>query len=199
MILLRSHSFTFALVPMNSDDGAAAKAKASATATEEAGESADNDPRATFGGVEEERVMNDSTLPRLPMAASSAARVADSNTATTLQKAQPAQVVPRSRKKVGRFGMADWSRLLASTNDLAQRKGRPLRKIRWDEIRQHASVHDGWIVLKQKVYNISPYMVYHPGGESILKAVLGKDATALFDRYHRWVNEDGYGKSLSLT
>jgi cytochrome b involved in lipid metabolism len=127
--------------------------------------------------------MNDSTLPR---------QVSPSPLASKEQQSSSSS----ARRKVGRFGMADWTRLLANSKDLAQRKGQPLRRIRWEEIRQHASVHDGWIVLKNKVYNISPYMVYHPGGESILKPVLGKDATPLFDKYHRWINEEGYVLSL---
>lgn len=98
------------------------------------------------------------------------------------------------RAKSGRFGLADWTRLLQSTNDLAQRKGQPIRKIRWEEIRQHNTEYDGWIVLKQKVYNIGPYLRYHPGGEDIIKRCLGKDVTQLYERYHRWVNEDGYAK-----
>ena len=53
-------------------------------------------------------------------------------------------------------------------------------------------MHDGWIVLRGKVYNLSPYLAYHPGGESILRGVLGKDATQLYDKYHRWVNEEKY-------
>jgi cytochrome b involved in lipid metabolism len=122
-----------------------------------------------------ERVMNDTTMP--PPARSS--------TAAAAPKSVP-------RRKVGRFGLADWTRLLASSNDLAQRKGQPLRKIKWDEIRQHKSVHDGWMVVKGKVYFISPYLAYHPGGETILKGVLGKDATRLYEKYHSWVNEDGY-------
>lgn len=124
------------------------------------------------GARSDERVMNDSTMP--PPAQGRAAK--------------PASVL---RRKVGRFGLSDWTRLLSSSKDLAQRKGAPLRKIRWDEIRQHRSVHDGWIVLKNKVYVITPYIAYHPGGETVLKGVLGKDATQLYDKFHRWVNEDG--------
>ncbi len=60
------------------------------------------------------------------------------------------------------------------------------------EVQQHKSLHDGWIVLRGKVYNLSPYIAYHPGGESILRGVLGKDATKLYDKYHRWVNEEKY-------
>lgn len=123
----------------------------------------------------DERVMNDTTMPP-PKKGATAARNTES----------------APRRKVGRFGLSDWTRLVAASKDLAQRHGKPLRKIRWDEIRKHNTVHDGWIVLKGKVYFISPYLAYHPGGEAILKKVLGKDASQLYDKYHRWVNEDGY-------
>lgn len=44
------------------------------------------------------------------------------------------------------------------------------------------------MVFRNKVYFITPYLAYHPGGEAILVKCLGKDATALFDKYHSWVN-----------
>lgn len=39
-----------------------------------------------------------------------------------------------------------------------------------------------------QVYNITPYLKFHPGGEKILRSVYGKDGTASFEKYHRWVN-----------
>jgi hypothetical protein len=135
----------------------------------------------------DDRIMNDTTMPPPPSVSFSASAVANSNQQTRKMAPPP----PR-RKKEGRFGLAAWNRLVASSKDLAQRHGRPLRNdITWDEIRQHNTVHDGWIVLKGKVYFISPYLAYHPGGESVLKPVLGKDATQLYYKYHMWVNEDG--------
>jgi hypothetical protein len=130
-----------------------------------------------------------------------AAAVGTSVTSSTVLAPPP--VLPRRKvvvpnlKGTGRggrrFGLSDWTRLLATANDLAQRKGQAIRSnISWSEIQQHCTVHDGWTVIKNKVYHLSPYLVYHPGGESILKSVLGKDATILFNKYHRWVNEDGY-------
>jgi len=102
--------------------------------------------------------------------------------------------IPRRRDQVALrkgFGLSDWNKLLRSSTDLAQRRGRPLQRYRWNEIKRHRAPYDGWVVLRGKVYNIASYLPYHPGGESILRKVLGKDITALYDKYHRWVNEEG--------
>ena len=42
-----------------------------------------------------------------------------------------------------------------------------------------------------QVYNITQYLDYHPGGVSILMKGAGKDCTALFNKYHAWVNIEG--------
>ena len=87
------------------------------------------------------------------------------------------------------FGLHDWMTLLRRAKDLAQRKGAPLRRdITLAEVQTHNKPYDGWMVLRGKVYNIGPYLAYHPGGSEILEKCLGKDATRLFDRYHAWVN-----------
>lgn len=39
-----------------------------------------------------------------------------------------------------------------------------------------------------QVYNISPYLRFHPGGSDILMKAAGKDGTTLFNKYHPWVN-----------
>jgi len=128
--------------------------------------------------MSDDRIMNDSTLPK---------KSSSSSKTNLRQKVRPS----------GRFGPAEWNRLLNLSKDLAQRKGQPLRRIPIDEIQKHSSVYDGWIVLNGKVYNITPYLAYHPGGQKILKPVLGKDGTALFHKYHPWVNEEGViGKLL---
>lgn len=36
-----------------------------------------------------------------------------------------------------------------------------------DEVRQHQTEGQMWTVLKGRVYNISPYMKFHPGGIAI--------------------------------
>lgn len=86
------------------------------------------------------------------------------------------------------FALYDWKRLLRSSNDLAQRKGMPLRPITAEEIATHKKIFDGWMILHGKVYNIGPYLHYHPGGVEIMESCLGGDGSELFDKYHQWVN-----------
>lgn len=45
-----------------------------------------------------------------------------------------------------------------------------------------------WSSYQGKVYNISPYLPFHPGGEGELRRAAGKDGTKLFMEVHPWVN-----------
>lgn len=38
------------------------------------------------------------------------------------------------------------------------------------------------------MYNISPYLPFHPGGEPELLRAAGRDGTRLFAEIHPWVN-----------
>lgn len=79
--------------------------------------------------------------------------------------------------------------LLRRSKDLAQRRGAPIRRdIPASEVRTHNKPYDGWMILRGKVYNITPYLAYHPGGSEIMEKCLGGDGTVLFDKYHSWVN-----------
>jgi cytochrome b involved in lipid metabolism len=126
----------------------------------------------------EDRLMNDTTMPP--------------------PRRKTAVDVKERGVKTG-FGLHDWKRLLQHSNDLAQRKGAPLRRdFTASEVKLHNKDYDGWMILRGRVYNIAPYLHYHPGGVSILKGVLGKDATKLFDKYHQWVNIEGLIGPLCL-
>ena len=159
------------------------------------------------------RHMNDSTMPppkpKLQATSSSTTATATStarkNTKDdTLTMRSPAEIAMGIRQKVpppntgAKLGLADWMRLLSVTKDIAQLKGQSVRRnITVKEVQQHRTIHDGWMILQQKVYHISPYLAYHPGGINIMKSVLGKDGTILFQKYHPWVNIDGLiGKLL---
>src|SRR4029450_4289449 len=50
----------------------------------------------------------------------------------------------------------------------------------WDEVRQHTSPGDLWLVIDNKVYDVSQWMDEHPGGDFVLLQEAGKDATAAF-------------------
>lgn len=64
----------------------------------------------------------------------------------------------------------------------------PLRKISAAELAEHASQFDCWTAYNGRVYNITQYLPYHPGGIPKLMQGAGKDSTALFNKYHPWVN-----------
>nr|XP_004660521.2 cytochrome b5 reductase 4 isoform X1 [Jaculus jaculus] len=88
--------------------------------------------------------------------------------------------------KQGR-SLMDWIRLTKSGKDLTGLKGR-LVEVTEEELRKHNRKDDCWICIRGLVYNVSPYMEYHPGGEEELMRAAGSDGTDLFDQVHRWVN-----------
>lgn len=47
-----------------------------------------------------------------------------------------------------------------------------------------------WSSFSGKVYNITPYLPFHPGGEAELMKAAGRDGTKLFMDVHPWVNWD---------
>ncbi|KAF2681334.1 hypothetical protein K458DRAFT_420837 [Lentithecium fluviatile CBS 122367] len=47
-----------------------------------------------------------------------------------------------------------------------------------------------WSNYQGKVYNITPYLPFHPGGEGELRRAAGKDGGKLFMEVHPWVNWD---------
>ena len=55
-----------------------------------------------------------------------------------------------------------------------------LRLISLDEVRDHCSLEDGWMVLFDRVYNVSHLLRLHPGGEEVMADYLGYDATIAF-------------------
>ncbi|EEB91853.1 hypothetical protein MPER_09723, partial [Moniliophthora perniciosa FA553] len=57
-------------------------------------------------------------------------------------------------------------------------------------LKQHNKRDDAWSAFNGKVYNITPYLPFHPGGEKELMRVAGRDGTKLFAQTHAWVNVD---------
>ncbi|XP_021277165.1 cytochrome b5 domain-containing protein RLF [Herrania umbratica] len=89
------------------------------------------------------------------------------------------------------YSQMDWLRLTQTHPDLAGLKGQSNRRlISMSEVKQNQTEGSMWTVLKGRVYNISPYMKFHPGGVDMLMKAVGKDCTALFNKYHAWVNSE---------
>ena len=103
--------------------------------------------------------------------------------------------------------MMDWIRLTKSGKDLTGTGGKMLRVTK-KQLAKHNKRSDAWMALNGnnvqmsarpnhiaillslsgKVYNVTSYMDFHPGGWDELVRGAGIDATDLFNEVHRWVN-----------
>ncbi|XP_029359566.1 cytochrome b5 reductase 4 isoform X2 [Echeneis naucrates] len=83
--------------------------------------------------------------------------------------------------------LMDWIRFSKSGKDLTGLRGR-LIEVTQEELQKHNTREDCWTCIRGMVYNVTPYMDYHPGGEEELMKAAGIDGTGLFDQVHRWVN-----------
>lgn len=48
------------------------------------------------------------------------------------------------------------------------------------EISKHSSASDCWFIISGKVYDVTPYLPYHPGGPGLITPYCGTDATNAF-------------------
>jgi len=83
-------------------------------------------------------------------------------------------------------GALDWASLKSSGEDL--RGVDTLLRIPPSILKTHNTRGDAWTAIDGKVYNITPYLSYHPGGEKELMRAAGRDGTKLFTLTHSWVN-----------
>ncbi|XP_071112428.1 cytochrome b5 reductase 4-like [Haliotis cracherodii] len=110
--------------------------------------------------------------------------------ANSQQRISPSPSAGRNKValKPGR-SLMDWIRLGRSGQDLTGVGGKVL-EVSSEELAKHSRPEDSWIALRGKVYNITPYLEFHPGGIDELMRGAGKDGTQLFDEVHKWVNAE---------
>jgi cytochrome b involved in lipid metabolism len=100
---------------------------------------------------------------------------------------------PNPRKKVllaPGHSPLDWAHLIKSNKNLSGVDR--LKRVTPSMLKYHNGRRGkpAWASYQGKVYNISPYLPYHPGGEGELKRAAGKDGEKLFMEVHPWVNWD---------
>ena len=81
----------------------------------------------------------------------------------------------------------DWIRKCKTQQDMSGTGGRVL-EVSKEELAKHNTQEDCWIAVHGKVFNVTPYLDFHPGGVEELMKGAGKDATAIFNQVHQYVN-----------
>ncbi|KAI9745068.1 MAG: hypothetical protein M1818_001346 [Claussenomyces sp. TS43310] len=122
-----------------------------------------------------------------------------SRTASSLLPPPPSSAGPPARRR-GKIQLSpghsplDWAALCSSSPSLSGLPAdAPYLRVppsllkRFDGRRGR----DAWTVLGGRVYNVSPYLPYHPGGGPELLRCAGADGSRLFADIHPWVNWEG--------
>ena len=87
------------------------------------------------------------------------------------------------------FSLVGWIRLGSAGEDLNGFGGKTFA-VSHQELAKHNKPEDCWMAVRGKVYNVTRYLDFHPGGRDQLLRGAGIDATKLFDQYHAFVNVD---------
>ncbi|VDO97006.1 unnamed protein product [Soboliphyme baturini] len=73
-----------------------------------------------------------------------------------------------------------WIRYCDTAEDLAGTGGKVLNVTAYD-MALHSTEDSAWMILNGRVFNVTPYLSYHPGGVEKLMLAAGKDGTDLFN------------------
>jgi len=71
-------------------------------------------------------------------------------------------------------------------------------KLTPEEVAKHNTSSDCWTIFQGRVYDVSLYMDFHPGGKGELMKGAGIDSTDIFLKAHQWVSAEGLIGKLCL-
>ena len=80
------------------------------------------------------------------------------------------------------YSQLDWAVLKNKINK------QEIKRLTLKDIKNHNTKEDCWTAIMGRVYDITPYLNFHPGGVPMLLSVAGRDGTILFQKYHMWIN-----------
>ncbi|RKP22592.1 cytochrome b5-like heme/steroid binding domain-containing protein, partial [Syncephalis pseudoplumigaleata] len=66
------------------------------------------------------------------------------------------------------------------------------------QVAEHTSENDCWVVIHGKVYDVTGFLNEHPGGRKVIMNAAGTDATRQFDAFHNAGILEKYGPSMLI-
>ena len=67
---------------------------------------------------------------------------------------------------------------------LATAVQKPLPQYTLEEVAKHCTREDAWVIIDERVYDVSGFIDRHPGGAGPILNLAGKDCTDVFSNYH---------------
>lgn len=143
---------------------------------------------------------------RPPPSAASSLRVPQTKVLsnTHMQPASSTLPLPSGPSKKSRavtlqpgYSPLDWAALAASPTANLRGKDAPpngrLIRVTPSQLKKQngRKGKDTWTSYQGRVYNVTPYLPFHPGGKGELMRGAGRDAGDLFMEVHPWVNWEG--------
>ncbi|KAH3758548.1 hypothetical protein Pelo_9645 [Pelomyxa schiedti] len=73
-----------------------------------------------------------------------------------------------------------------------------LAPMTWEQVAQHSTIDDAWVVVNNVVYDITSCMKSHRGGRVVPLKFLGKDATQAITSIHSRITVGKMQQSLAI-
>lgn len=67
---------------------------------------------------------------------------------------------------------------------MEQLRPKNVARIPWEEVKKHTTKEDLWLLIDDKVYDVTPFIDLHPGGGHYIVSAAAQDATTMFELTH---------------